>query len=268
MCLALDRSPTMNPDSGFGRFYTDILQIFYVTYYVWGYLPIIMLGYMYIVAWRRKDGNEVNRRLAQLKLYLTGWLAAFLLVFICNTILPARSPRLYFKHIFHHPKLEGFGLARLLIGAATDDTSFGSFPSGHFAESLVSGIYLLRIHKPTGILVIVSSGMIGLATQALRYHYFSDLLGAAIIVVVTLAFGFCLSGGMFRRETARIMASYAAQVGIPFWSDSNSTELSLRGSDDGSSVDDYETRSAASSEVDLEAAQSEMPANHFVHTLI
>jgi hypothetical protein len=268
MSLALDRSTSMNPTTPFGRFYTDVLQIFYVTYYLWGYLPIIMLGYHYIVAWRRSDGNEVNRRLAQLKLYLTGWLAAFLLVFMCNTILPALSPRLYFKNQFIHPRLEGFGLAKLLIGAATDDTSFGSFPSGHFGESLVSGIYLLRIHRPTGILVIASSAMIGLATQALRYHYFTDLIGASVIVVLTLAFGFCLTSTQYRRETKRVMATYATQTGSVLFSEFNSTELNLRSSDDVSSLDDYETRSVASSDVDLEAGQPEMSYNNFVHTYI
>lgn len=266
MSLALDRSSTMNPTTGFGRFYTDVLQIFYVTYYVWGYLPILLLGYKYVVAWRRNDGHEVNEKLAQVKLYICGWLSAFIIIFICNTSLPASSPRLFFKNTWIHPKLEGFGLAKLLIGAATDDTSFGSFPSGHFAESLIAGIYMLHLHRPTGIIVVVSSGMIGLATQALRYHYFTDLLGAAIVVVVSLSFGLCLTGKIFRRETARIVNSYATQTGVAFYgSESNSTELTIRSSDDGS-VDEYDTKMEI--EIDLEAAQPERPPNYAVHTLI
>lgn len=227
-----------------------------------------MLGFHYIKAWRANDGNEVNRRLAQLKLYMTGWLAAFLLVFVCNTSLPALSPRLYFKDQFIHKRLEGFGLAKLLIGAATDDSSFGSFPSGHFGESLVAGIYMLRINKPVGIVVVISAAMIGLATQALRYHYFTDLIGAAIVTVLTLAFGFGLTSTMFKRETARIMATYAVQVGLPFYEEPNSTELSLRTSDEAASVEDFESRSVASSDVDLESGQPDILANHFVHTYI
>jgi len=267
MALALDRSKMLNPTTGIGRFYTDVLQVFYVTYYVWGYLPILILCYKYIMAWRRNDGHEVNERLAQVKLYICGWLSAFLITFICNTSLPASSPRLYFKNVWIHPKLEGFGLAKLLIGAATDDTSFGSFPSGHFGESLIAGIYLLQIHKPTGILVVISSGMIGIATQALRYHYFADLLGASVVVVLSLSFGLCLTGRMFRRETARIVTSYAMQTGMAFYGpDPNSTELSLRISDDGS-AGGFETNKR-DSDVDLEAAQAERQPNYAVHTLI
>jgi membrane-associated phospholipid phosphatase len=268
MSLALDRSPTANPTTGFGRFYTEVLQVFYVTYYVWGYLPILILGYRYIVAWRKLDGNAVNHNLAQMKLYLCGWLSAFFLVFICNTSLPALSPRLYFKNEYIHPRLEGFGLAKRLIGVATDDASFGSFPSGHFGESMISGIYLLQINKPVGILVVVSSAMIGIATQALRYHYFTDLLGAAAVVLISLTYGFCITPGIFRRETARIAASYVAQTGASVsYNDieANSTELGIRTSDDGSSAGD-EYSDATST--DLESGPLETTGNSLVHALI
>jgi membrane-associated phospholipid phosphatase len=216
MSLALDRSPTANPTTGFGRFYTEVLQVFYITYYIWGYLPLLILGYRYILAWRKLDVNAVNRNLAQMKLYLCGWLSSVFLVFVCNTSLPALSPRIYFKNKYIYPRLEGFGLANRLIGAATDDASFGSFPSGHFAESMVSGIYLLQINKQLGILVVFSSAMIGIATQALRYHYFTDILGAACVVLISLTYGCCITPGIFRRATARIATSYVAQTEASF----------------------------------------------------
>lgn len=228
--LALDRSDEANPSTAVGRFYTDVLQIFYVTYYVWGYLPLIILGYQYIRAWRRRDGNTVNKALAQTKLYLTGWLSAFLLVFIINTSMPALSPRLFLKREYVH-HLEGFGLAKKLIGMATEDSSFGSFPSGHFGESMISGIYLLQINRPTGIVVVCSSVMIGLATQFLRYHYFADLVGASILVPIALFFGHCITPSIFKRETARIMASYATETGQEYYTESFAVELSLRTSD-------------------------------------
>lgn len=262
MSLSLDRSPSLNPTTGFGRFYVDLLQIFYVTYYAWGYLPIILVGIRYIKAWRSNDGDTVNRSLAQIKLYMTGWLSAFILVFICNTTFPALSPRLYFagrpnNKIFSpigyiHPRLEGFGLAKLLIGVATDNTSFGSFPSGHYGESLVAGIYLWHINRIWGAIALFSTFMIALATQALRYHYFADLLGATFIAIISLGFGFCISGGVFKRETARIAASYATHSGLPSYIERHDEELQVRSTDDSSLDIDFDNKSTASSEVDLE----------------
>lgn len=244
MSLLLDQSEHGNPSSVLGRFYTDVLQIFYVTYYVWGYLPILILGYRYIRAWKRRDGHGVNKALAQVKLYLTGWLSSFLFVFTINTCLPAMSPRLFLKQYYSH-RLEGFGLARLLIGVATEDKSFGSFPSGHFAESLVAGIYLLQIQRPTGIVVVISSVMIGLATQFLRYHYFADLIGAGLLVPLSLLIGHCITPGVFRRETARIIAAYDAESVQDYYT--QGVELSLR-----SSVDDE----TASNSIKLESGRA------------
>lgn len=229
LALLLDQSEDVNPSTPLGRFYTDLFQIFYVSYYVWGYLPLVILGYRYIKAWRSRDGDSANKALAQTKLYLTGWLFAFLLIFVLNTSLPAASPRLHLKTEYVH-RLEGFGLAKMLIGMATEDTSFGSFPSGHFAESMISGIFLLQIYMPAGILVVFSSVMIGLATQILRYHYFADLVGAGLVIPLALCFGHCITPGIFKRETARIMASYVAETNESQGGEIQSIELQSQSS--------------------------------------
>lgn len=282
MSLALDRSPTLNPTTGFGRFYTDALQLAYMSYYLWGYVPLIFLGIRYTLAMKRGDGATVNRSLAQLKLYMTGWLSAFLMVFVLNTIFPALSPRLYFVGkanserfsavAYQHPRLEGFGLAKILIGAATDNNSFGSFPSGHFGESVVAGVYMWRVNRIGGIIIFVASFFIGVATQALRYHYFADLLGAGIVAVLSLTFGFGLTGTMFRRETARIVASYATHAGLPMYIETNSQEMATRSDDSSVSLDDGEFDNEKTSEVDLEMgtpeASSPSTSNGLVNTYI
>lgn len=262
MSLALDRSRTLNPSTGFGRFYVDALQLAYMSYYAWGYVPLIYLGVRYMLAVKRGNGAVVNRSLAQIKLYLTGWLSAFLMVFILNTIFPALSPRLYFAGKpnserfsavgYTHPKLEGFGLAKFLIGAATDNNSYGSFPSGHFGESIVAGVYMWRINRALGVVIFAASFLIGLATQALRYHYFTDLIGAGIVAVLALSFGFGLTGGMWRRETVRIVASYATHAGLPMYIETNSQEMATRSEDSSVGEDGEFDEKSNTSEIDLE----------------
>jgi membrane-associated phospholipid phosphatase len=88
---------------------------------------------------------------------------------------------------FEH-KLIGFGLAPFLIKRFTDDTSLGSFPSGHLCETVVVGLLCLYVNKDLARITLVASGGIAIATQVLRYHYFVDLLGGTPVVILSLLF--------------------------------------------------------------------------------
>ena len=80
-----------------------------------------------------------------------------------------------------HP-LKLTGLAKYLNSKCKDEKSANSFPSGHVAEILSIGLAYLRMRKYfIGVIVIICSMLIGLATLFLRYHYFCDILMAVIL---------------------------------------------------------------------------------------
>jgi membrane-associated phospholipid phosphatase len=227
LSLFLDQSETLNPETAIGRTYTEILQLFYVSYYLWGAVPFFYILYKYTFShnWRSLDRNKAQnspntletalsaRYLAEMKLYLCGWMSAFFMTFLMNRAFPAKSPRLYLESQFEH-QLEGWGLASSLIGIATDDTSYGSFPSGHFNETLVCAFFAYRISRTLGIIVFIAAAGIALATQALRYHYFIDVAAGLLVAALAIAYGFNWSRDSYNGKIEAALVDYEERQGL------------------------------------------------------
>lgn len=221
LSLFLDQSPTLNPSTAVGRTYTEILQLFYVSYYAWGGLPFFFLLFKYAYShnWRsREDGFgfetvESARYLTELKLYLCGWMSAFFITFLINRAFPAKSPRLYLRNEYEHP-LEGWGLASSLIGMATDDSSFGSFPSGHFNQTLVCAMFAMRLSKTLGVITFVAAAGIALATQALRYHYFVDIVVGLLVAALAITFGLNWTELSYRSQVDSSLKDFEARQAL------------------------------------------------------
>ena len=116
------------------------------------------------------------------------------LVFFTNTIIPACSPRLYISDKFIHP-LNLSGFAKYLNSKTHEDKSANSFPSGHVSEILTIGLaYILTGNIILGVIVIIFSFLIAMATLFLRYHYFCDILAAMvcafIAIIINYFFGY------------------------------------------------------------------------------
>lgn len=228
LSLYLDKSEALNPETAFGKTYTEILQLFYVSYYLWGALPFFYLLYKYTRShnWRYSEWRQTeddvsesfetpssDRYLTELKLYLCGWIGAYFITFCINRAVPAKSPRLFLKDQYQH-NLVGWGLASSLIGLATDDTSFGSFPSGHFNETLVCAFFAYRLSRKLGITTFIAAGGIALATQVLRYHYFIDLIAGFVVVGAALFFGLNWSDKIYRDQIELSLAEYEERHGL------------------------------------------------------
>eukprot|EP01122_Echinamoeba_exundans_P006115 TRINITY_DN165_c0_g1_i2.p1 TRINITY_DN165_c0_g1~~TRINITY_DN165_c0_g1_i2.p1 ORF type:complete len:319 (+),score=38.83 TRINITY_DN165_c0_g1_i2:1078-2034(+) len=227
LSLYLDQSETLNPETAIGRTYTEILQLFYVSYYVWGAIPFFYILYKYTYShnWRSLDRNKSQdspnnfetalsaRYLAEMKLYLCGWMSAFFMTFLLNRSFPAKSPRLFLKSQFEH-QLEGWGLASSLIGMATDDTSYGSFPSGHFNQTLVCALFAYRISRTLGIVVFIAAAGIALATQVLRYHYFIDIAAGLLVAALAISYGFNWSHDSYHSKLEAALVEYEERQGL------------------------------------------------------
>eukprot|EP01089_Gocevia_fonbrunei_P019820 TRINITY_DN713_c0_g1_i2.p1 TRINITY_DN713_c0_g1~~TRINITY_DN713_c0_g1_i2.p1 ORF type:complete len:403 (+),score=35.26 TRINITY_DN713_c0_g1_i2:56-1264(+) len=215
LALALDQSTLLGPNSFIGKFLTEILQLFYVSYYIWGYSLLGMLMIDYLVVARIRDKNKksasrgtrssnshkLNEKWTRLKMFICAWLGAYILNFMLNLLVPARSPRVYIADMYTID-LDGFGLAGLLRRSiySASQGSFGAFPSGHVALSWVTALMAKKLWNNISWISPVltklhsqgcffSAIMITLATLFLRYHYFMDVVCAFPLIVFGLFYG-------------------------------------------------------------------------------
>ena len=185
--LYLDKNNFIGPHTTFGRFINNSLQIFYFLYYL---IPYITMHFISLancgkeIIFRYQNNglrSPTHRKRWNNTLFLFGvYLLTCVFIFFINTLVPASSPRKHLKNKYIHPLiLTGFG--KFLNQKCKDDKSANSFPSGHVAEVFAIGLaYFGMKNNLTGIIVIICSILIGLATLFLRYHYFCDVVMAII----------------------------------------------------------------------------------------
>ena len=189
--LYLDKNNFLGPHTIFGRFLNNSLQIFYFFYYLIPYITMHFInlancGKEIIFRFYNKGARSpTHRKRWNNTLFLFGsYLLTCVFVFFVNTLVPASSPRKFLKGKFIHP-LQLSGLSKYLNKKCKDDKSANSFPSGHLAEIFSIGLsYIGMKNYLMGITIIICSILIGLATLFLRYHYFCDLLAAALLAIL------------------------------------------------------------------------------------
>lgn len=182
LAVAVDRSAVLGPATHLGRGITELLQLAYFSYYVWGY------GLLFFLL-RRVFRGGGDGAWALLQAFLCAWVGAYLLNFALYLAVPAMGPWWAFPEWYAHP-LEGLALAgpiRALI--AENQVTPDCFPSGHTALSWITALVALRVAPRYGRLALVAAMLITLATLWLRYHYATDVLAAIPLILVGLAWG-------------------------------------------------------------------------------
>jgi len=162
----------------------DVLTIGY-----WSYFPlsIILGGALYRPADLRPFRQAVT-------VLLVGWFISYLGYYA----IPAVGPHHAVDGGFRSAELSGVlwagafhNLLMTLEGTIPD-----AFPSGHALIAMLVLVLSWRLHRKVfWWLLPFSSGLV-LATMYLRYHYIVDVLAAAVLVPVCVAFG----GWLFRRR--------------------------------------------------------------------
>ena len=201
LSLFLDQSPLLSPESAIGSFVGRFLSVIYVSYYFYGYA---MVGFSAII-WIYQlvqNGRSVktDRFWRACEQVAACWTFSFMFTFLLNTLVPARSPRLYLKDKFQHSLLNAKKAADgtpakpsafnvWLHKTIHQDNTYGSFPSGHVGETLSVAIagkvvgkqYNNKFLSISGDIVMVVSFFMASATLWLRYHYFADVLVAICV---------------------------------------------------------------------------------------
>ena len=199
--LYIDQNNFIGPHTILGKFLNNTLQIVYFYYYIIPYISMHFFslancGKEVLFRFQNKGKKSVSytQRWSNTHFIFGTYLLACDLVFFTNTIIPASSPRLYLSDKFIHP-LNLSGFAKYLNSKTHEDKSANSFPSGHVSEILTIGLaYILTGNIILGVIVIIFSFLIAMATLFLRYHYFCDILAAMvcafIAIIVNYFFGY------------------------------------------------------------------------------
>ncbi len=166
-----------------------------MSYYFWGNAIGVILAfkYFYFSVWRKNKGTRKRLQWRNIQMFVSAWVGAFVLNHLLNLCFPAVSPRIYLAENYQN-ELKGLWILASMRNAITNAAAntFSAFPSGHCGLSLLAVLLAFRIHlsKFYTYAVAVSTFLIILATQVLRYHYFVDFFFSSSVVL----FGAWLGG--------------------------------------------------------------------------
>ena len=208
--LYIDQNNFIGPHTTFGKFLNNSLQFFYFYYYIIPYVTMHFISLMNClkeVIFRFKNNGRKSisytQRWSNTHFIFGTYLLTCILVFFTNTLIPASSPRKHLSEKFIHPlNLSGFG--KYLNKKTKDDKSANSFPSGHVAEILSIGLsYIITGDYLIGIIVIIFSFLIAMATLFLRYHYFCDIIAAVICSFISLSINYFFGYKIYLKQSGR-----------------------------------------------------------------
>jgi len=193
MGLFFDKSTVAGPYSFIGELSTEIFQLSYISYYIWGYFMEIYILFNLWKCYKSKDAAQMKMMPIwdqRLKMFICSWISTYFVVFSINLLFPAVSPRVYLNKDYEN-KLTGFGFAGFVRDKIENAAkgSFGSFPSGHIATSWAISFASYPISHTYAFVSGVAAFLITIATMYLRYHYFVDFLAAIPVIIICLLFG-------------------------------------------------------------------------------
>ena len=91
-----------------------------------------------------------------------------------------------------------------IIGRCTQTRWFLSFPSGHTATAFTSACLLYKEYGPKsswiGVAAFLPAFITGLSRQLNNRHWLSDVVGGAVIGILMVEVGYCLSGLLFKEK--------------------------------------------------------------------
>lgn len=188
LALWLDHQNEYNPGTTFGHWTTEILQLFYVSYYFVGNVLCAVLLYKYGYHKYYGPKAECRRWYRIMLMYLSAWIGGFLLNYTVNLCVPAVSPRVWISTQYTH-QLRGVWIADWFQNSISKAAvgTYGAFPSAHCSLSVIAPIltHRLGLRVYTWIAVICAVGVI-IGTVVLRYHYMVDVLAGLMVCILSV----------------------------------------------------------------------------------
>ncbi len=168
---------------------TEILQIAYATFF---FLPVI-LGVEF----------QFRHKMVEFKFIIFSIVFGFFLSYVGYFFLPAVGPR-FTLHDFNSLNIElpGLFLTNFLREIVNTGESIPKgaidaikyvqrdvFPSGHTQMTLIVMYLAVKLKSSNKIFFLIDGSLLIFATVYLRYHYFIDLIGGAVFMIITMVTG-------------------------------------------------------------------------------
>jgi len=149
---------------------TEILQIVYSTFY---FLPII-LGILLIRSHKERE----------LHFFVFQVVYGFYLSYIGYFLLPALGPRFSLESLQTVPLTGVFLMEHIhhLLNSL-ENIQRDAFPSGHTEMTLLTAYYAAKYNRPYFYAMIVISVLLIFSTVYLRYHYVTDVIAGALLML-------------------------------------------------------------------------------------
>lgn len=168
-----------------------------ISYSLFYFIPISLVVEFYL---RSRSGDTLAREHVNDFVFIVVY--GFLISYASYFILPSIGPRFYLHDFFALSRdLPGGTVTEFLrnllnrgenieIGMTlpqiVQKVSCDAFPSGHTDITLLSVLFAFRYRASLRWYLLVIAASLVLSTVYLRYHYVTDLLGGAVLAVVTL----------------------------------------------------------------------------------
>jgi membrane-associated phospholipid phosphatase len=171
-----------------GKIYSEILQLFYISYYFWGNCLGLYLLYTYYFTTEKLHKRMIYRLIL---MFCTSWIGTFALNLLFNLIFPAVSPRIYLQEEYKN-EIKGLYFCSIFRNALTiaAANTYGAFPSAHSALSWLVPIFAYRMNmQKYAVITFIAAIGISTATIVMRYHYFVDFLAGLILTIIGTILG-------------------------------------------------------------------------------
>lgn len=256
MSLWLEHHSWLGPNTTFGAFIDQILSGCYLSYYFWPYFTLACLLARAVFIERRKGPYHEAASWRTVYSFTTCWVTCFMLIFLLNTLCPATSPRIYLRAEYEYPQPV---FLKFIFGPIIhQDNTYGSFPSGHVAETLAVGLatWKLGVTPRLWKIEVIAAGLVALATVWLRYHYFMDVLSALAVAYLALMVSGCSTAAssvyipkdaQFLSETKDVEMGMASEDNQKALSSSSSSSTAVSRKNNSSSSLPSESESTVAS---------------------
>jgi len=152
--------------------FVELMSFFYIFYFAVLYIS-------FVKKFLRKD--------PLLDLFVTGFTLTFLIAFFTNIVIPSLGPKFFFPSDFYkYDLVSGFFMNKCDDMIEHLSGGYQAFPSLHFGGPAYILLFDYFHSKKRFKVWLIPTVLVWISALFLRYHYLTDHIGGAIIVIFSM----------------------------------------------------------------------------------